>query len=407
MDYLETIGYLFNLKGSEEKGKGYNLDLNNIKKLLNKIGNPQKSLKAIHIAGTNGKGSVCAMLSSILKQAGYKVGMYTSPHLVDFRERFQINGKNISKKDLVYYFNKIKNSIKNQTFFEVITAIAFLYFKEKKVDYVVLEVGLGGRLDATNVVDPLVSVITNISLEHTQLLGETVEEIAYEKAGIIKKNKPVVIGATGSALKVIKNVVKKNSSKSYLVKKYKKINNTFNINNYKDLKLNLRGDFQIQNAALALTTIDVLNEHYNLKINKRNIKKGLLSIQWLGRFEFIEPNLLVDCAHNPAAALTLKKEILKNKYKRIILIIGILKDKDYKKILSIITSITDKIILTKPPIGRASDPNILGEYLKEIKRDYIIINNVKKAVNYAKNLSNNLILVTGSIYTVREIEPKK
>jgi dihydrofolate synthase/folylpolyglutamate synthase len=400
MTYNKIIKFLYNLKGSEEKGKGYNLNLNNVKKLVKKIGNPQNHLKVIHIAGTNGKGSVCAMLSSILKQAGYKVGMYTSPHLIDFRERFQIHGKSISKKDLIEYFNKIKKDITNQTFFEVVTALAFLYFKEKNVDYLILEVGLGGRLDATNVVNPLVSVITNISLEHTQLLGETVEDIAFEKAGIIKKNKPVVTGASGNALKVIKKIAKKNNSDLYLNKKYKKINNKFNINDYKNLRLNLKGDFQIENAALALTTIAVLKKYYSIEINKNHIKNSLLKIKWPGRFEFIKTNLLVDCAHNPAAALTLKKELLKIKYKKIILIIGILKDKDYKKILNILTPLAYKTILTKPSIPRARNPKELARYMK---KSHLIINNTKKALKYAKNISKkDLIVVTGSIYTVGE-----
>jgi len=408
MSYNNIIKYLFNLKGSEEKGTGYNLDIQNIRTLLDKIGNPEKYISAIHVAGTNGKGGVCAMLSSILKEAGYKVGMYTSPHLVDFKERFQINGKKISKKEFIHYFNKVKKYVTNQTFFEVITALAFFYYKEKNVDYLVLETGLGGRLDATNVVNPLLSVITNINLEHTQLLGKNINKIAFEKAGIIKNNKPVVTGASGSALSVIKKIAKKCNSQLYSVKKYKKINDKFIFNNY-NFKLKLQGDYQIENAALAVTAIDVLNEHYNLKIDRYKIKNGLLKTKWPGRFEFIGKRLLVDCAHNPSAALALKNNILKARYKNIILIIGVLKDKDYKKILAILTPLAYKVILTKPSILRAREPEELAEYMETFNKKYEIIKNVRKAIKHAEVISNkdDIILITGSIYVVGEAMTSK
>ena len=231
MNYSNVIKYLYSL----ERKKGSKLGLKNIRNLLKKVNNPEKSLKVIHVAGTNGKGSVCAMISSILQEAGCKVGMYTSPHLKDFRDRFLINNKKIIKNDVVKYFLKVKKFIDEQTFFEVITAMAFLYFNDEKVDFLVLEVGLGGRLDATNVVKPLVSVITNIDIEHTDFLGKTLEKITHEKAGIIKKNIPVITGAKGKSLKIIKKVCKKNHCKLFINEKYKQINNKFNINNYKNL----------------------------------------------------------------------------------------------------------------------------------------------------------------------------
>jgi len=409
MNYQQTLNYIYNLKGSEHKGN-FNLSLNNIKSLLKKLNNPEKSLKIIHVAGTNGKGSVCAMLSSILKEAGYKVGMYTSPHLKDFRERFLINNKRISKTELVKYFKKVKPLITNQTFFEVITAMAFLYFKDKKVDYLILEVGMGGRLDATNVTTPLVSVITNIGLEHKEYLGETIEEIAYEKAGIIKKNTPIITGAKGAALKVIKKIAKKNNSKLYI-----------NRNPIKEFPLKLKGDFQLENASITLETIRVLNQYYNLKINKKSIKNGLLNTIWHGRLEYIESskgtsmsqkssiskdiekNILVDCAHNLDAIKALKKELnkIKKNYKNIYLIIGMLKDKDHKNILKELTPLADKIILVKPKISRALDPKILAKYIKKP----IIIKDTKKALKYTKKTAkkDDLILITGSIYVVGEI----
>lgn len=391
MNYKQTLNYIYNLKGSEHKGD-FNLTLKNIKVLLKKIGNPEKNLKVIHVTGTNGKGSVCAMISSILKEAGYKVGMYTSPHLKDFRERFMLNYKKISKKDFVKYFEKIKPFITNQTFFEVITAMAFLYFKEKKIDFLVCEVGLGGRLDATNVVNPLVSVITNVGLEHQEYLGETIEKIAYEKAGIIKSKIPVVTGAKGIALTVIQKIAKKKNSPLFVIKSIKKI------------PLKLKGEFQLVNASIALETIKILNQYYDLKIKKDKIKKGLLNTTWSGRFEFISKNVLVDCAHNPDAIKALKKELLKikKKYKNLYLIIGILKDKDYKNMLKELTPLANKIILVRPKIPRALNPKILA---KCIDKDFMVIEDSKKALKYAKKIAkkDDLILVTGSIYVVGEV----
>lgn len=391
MNYVQTLNYIYNLKGSEHKGN-FNLGLKNVKILLDKLGNPQNSLKVIHVAGTNGKGSVCAMISSILTEAGYKTGMYTSPHLKDFKERFLVNNKKISEQDLIKYFEKVKPLVTNQTFFEVITATAFLYFKEKKVDFLVCEVGMGGRLDATNLVNPLVSVITNIGLEHKEYLGETLEEIAYEKAGIIKKNKPVVTGAKGTALNVIKKIAKEKNSKLYIIKKPKNIS------------LRLNGKFQLENASIALKAVEILKGGYKLKVSNESIKKGLLKTKWYGRLEFISKNILVDCAHNPPAIKALKKELLKirDKYKKLYLIIGILKDKDYKEMLKELVPLTDEIILVKPKIPRALEPKILA---KEIKKDCIIIKDAKEALKYAKKTAgkDDLILVTGSIYVVGEV----
>ena len=383
MNFKQAIDFLYKLEG-----KKYNMSLKEIKSLLKRLGNPEKKLKTIHIAGTNGKGSTCAMISSILKSADYKVGMYTSPHLIDFNERIQINGKKITNKEFLKYFNKVVKFYKNETFFEFTTALAFLYFKEKNVDFLVLEVGLGGRLDATNVLDPLVSVITNIGLEHEIYLGDSIEKIAYEKAGIIKKNTPVVTGASGNALTIIKKTTKEKNCKIYHVKK-----------DGKNIKLNLKGEFQKHNALIALKVIQLLEN----KISKRNIEDGLTHIKWPGRFEYLSKNVLVDCAHNLDATKVLKKELLRirDNYKKLILVIGILDDKNYKAMLSELSPLAEKIILTKPDIERATDPKILMKYTK---KDSMIINNVKEAIKQAKKIAakDDLILVTGSIYTVGE-----
>jgi dihydrofolate synthase/folylpolyglutamate synthase len=420
MKYTDVIKYLYSL----ERKKGTRLGLGSIKNLLKKINNPEKSLRCIHIGGTNGKGSVCAMIASILQEAGHSTGMYTSPHLSDFRERFLINNKKITKKDVVKYFLKIKKHITEQSFFEVITAMAFLYFKEKGVDFLVLEVGLGGRLDATNVVRPIISVITNVEIEHTDFLGETIEKIAYEKAGIIKRNIPVVSGAKGKALEVIKKVCRRKSSKLFITKKYSKNNSSFDINNYRNLRLSLKGDFQLRNCSTAVTTIDVLNHYYDklthLKcfsqhkksrsgffVSNSNIKNGLKKIKWRGRFEFVKKNILVDCAHNPSAFRVLAKELgmlkISRHYKKLIVIIGILGDKDIKKMIRIIEPLSEKMILTKAQTPRAEEPATIKGFVKD-KAKAKIIKDVKKALSYAEKIAkkDNLILVTGSCFVVGE-----
>jgi dihydrofolate synthase/folylpolyglutamate synthase len=392
MKYQDALNYLYNLKGSEHRGK-FNLTLTGMRALVKKLGNPQEALKIIHVAGTNGKGSVCAMVSAILQERGYRVGLYTSPHLKDFRERLQINNQKISEEDLVKYVKKIKPLIKSQTFFEVLTSVAFLYFKEKNVDFLVCEVGMGGRLDATNVVNPILSIITNISLEHQDYLGTTIKKISLEKAGIIKEGLPIVTGAKGVSLSVIKEVARQKHAKVYLDGKP-----------LRGYTLGLKGSFQLANASIALTAVNVLNKGGNLKITSQQIKRGLLKTKWHGRFEFISRKILVDCAHNPEAIRALKKEILKIRrgYKRIFLIIGMLKDKDYRTMVKELTPLAERVILVKPPITRGLDPKTLAPY---VKKYYVIINDPKKALDYTKKLAkkDDLILVTGSIYVVGSV----
>ncbi len=383
MNYNQIIDYLNKLEMF-----GTHFSLSRIRAILKKLGNPEKGLKVIHVAGTNGKGSVCAMLSSILQGAGYKVGMYTSPHLKDIKERFKVNDKNISKKEFIKYFNKVKKYSKNETYFEFITAMAFLFFKDKNPDFLILEVGMGGRLDATNVVKPLVSVITSISLDHVAFLGNTVEKIAYEKSGIIKNKIPVITIARGKALDVIKNVAKSKNSEVYFPKNY----------NY---KINLKGKFQIQNANTAVETINLLNQLKITYIKASIIKKSLKKINWRGRIEF-KNNILFDCAHNPSAVKVLIDYIKTLRYRKLILIFGALEDKDYKSMLNQLVPLAYKVILTKPNSYRALDPRILA---KEVDKYFLIIEDNKKALKHAKLISKkkDLILVTGSIYVVGDL----
>jgi len=404
MDYKNVLEEIYSLDI-----KKWTLGLDRIEALLKKLGNPEKSLKCIHIAGTNGKGSVCAMISSVLVNAGYKVGMYTSPHLKTFNERIRINNKLISDKDIVKYYLKVKKHVDGQSFFEITTAMAFLYFAEKNADFAVLEVGLGGRLDATNVVTPLVSIITNIGLEHTEFLGNTLEKIAYEKAGIIKKNVPVVTAAEGIALATIKKISNKKNSKLIIINKDSikiKYNKNFDFKGYKNIELKkLNGQFQALNAAIAIKAIDAIKNNYNLKINEDNIKKGLLNAKWPGRFQFIGKNILADCAHNPHGFKVLVKELMHIGYKQLIMVLGFSNGKDiesiYRIINPLINPLADKIILTKSSNERAAEPETIRKYFN---KNSIIIKNPENALNYAKNIAEkgDLILIAGSIFLVGE-----
>src|SRR3989338_4400693 len=401
MDYKKILDYLYSLESSKIK-----LGLRSIENLLAKIGSPEKELRCIHVAGTNGKGSVCAMLFYILKEAGYKAGLYTSPHLKKFNERIRVNDKFITDREIVEYFLKVKPHITSQSFFEITTAMAFLYFKENNADFVVLEVGLGGRLDATNVVTPLVSVITNIGLEHTGLLGKTIEKIAFEKAGIIKPNIPVVAGAKGNALKAIKKIAEQRHSKLFIPKKSGKAS--------KIKFFNLNGSFQQENAAIALTTVHTLKKFYSIRISEVDITNGLRKTRWNGRMQFISKNVLVDCAHNPSVFSILKKELLicKNKFKKFIFVVGIQNDKGIAEMLAIISPLASSIIFTKSKNEKAANPEVLLDIFRGIKQKNGakagIISSPRKALNYAKRTAgkNELVVVCGSIYVVGEAVDK-
>ncbi len=397
MDYKKILAYLYSLETPK-----VNLGLGRVQSLLDRIGNPEKRLKCIHVAGTNGKGSTCAMIFYILREAGYKVGMYTSPHLKKFNERIRVDNHFINDKEIVDYFLKIKPYITNQSFFEITTAMAFFYFKEHKVDYVVLEVGLGGRLDATNVVTPSISAITNIGLEHVEFLGNTIEKIAFEKAGIIKQNVPVVTGAKGSALKVFKKIACQKNAPLFLAKRFDDANFKY-----------LNGNFQQQNKDVALTAIGVLRGFNLIKLTDSQIKHGIEKTKWPGRMEFISKNVLADGAHNPDGFQVLKKELLifkkKKKIKNFIFVIGVQSTKDIGLMFKIINPLVSSIIFAKsdnPKAAKSKDlMNIFNKSNRNNKINKKIIQNPKKALDYARKIArkNSLIVVTGSLYMVGEI----
>lgn len=445
MNYPQTIEYLNSFIDYERLSKYpyESFKLKRFKDFCNLIGNPQDSLKVIHVAGSKGKGSTCAFIAYILKGQGFHVGLYTSPHLSDFRERIRILSKEskldassldfegmISRdevcklvKELKYSIDKFNKNLKEPlTFFEVYTALAFKYFKDKKTDFVVLETGLGGRLDATNICSSLLSVITPISLEHTNLLGKRIEEIAFEKVSIIKKENEKsadgrIIALTAKqssrAMSVINESAKTNNS--ILIREGREFNYKINkdhsfdyiglFRGTKRLKIQLLGKHQIANASLAIAASEALR-YYNVVIEEAAIRKGLENCFWPARLEILskKPLIIVDGAHNQASAHILNSAI-KGEFpaRKIWLVFGIAKDKELVNTCMEISKIGKDIILTKANNPRASEPKDLLKYFKNSR--VVVTKNSKEAFGKAKRLagSRDLILVTGSLYICGEV----
>jgi len=397
---------------------GIKLGLSTIKKILSDLGNPQERYACIHVAGTNGKGSVASSLASILKQAGYETGLYTSPHLVDFNERIQINNRPISNSRVVASYNTIKNAhhgAREPTFFEFATVMAFVEFASRKVDWAVIETGMGGRLDATNIVRPRVSIITNISLEHRDYLGDSLEQISAEKAGIIKPNTPVITGIRQQqALAVVKNKAAEQSAPLYRLGKEFKVRRqtagTFSYQGiearWRHLKTGLAGSHQVDNAALVLATCEILNQNGG-NLNLDHIKAGLIKNRWPGRLEIVstEPRIILDGAHNFIAARNLARFLSDNfDHRKITLIIGILDDKPYNAMLKCLLPTANRVILTRARINRALEPQKLEPLAKKLIPGVTIISDVKQALEQALKTAapDDVICVAGSLYVVGE-----
>jgi len=400
---------------------GIKLGLERIKYLCKELGNPENSYKVIHVGGTNGKGSVCKFIGSILTNSGYKVGIYTSPHLQRFSERFVIDDEEISEEDVVPLVEKIKPIVEKMkkedntpTFFEIVTAMGFEYFRNQNVDFAIIEVGLGGRYDATNVVDPLVSVVTNVSLEHQKTLGKTIKDIAKEKAGIIKENIPAITAAKDDALDVIEKYANKKNAPLQMLDKdnWGKLDSqkfliNGSLNDY-TVKTNMRGSFQGENIAIAIAVVENL-EMNGIFITDDSIATGIEKTVNPGRMELIssEPCILLDGAHN-IAGMNILKETLNDDFEfdKLILVLGILSDKNIEEMLKIISPISDVIIVTKSKNDRASDPSDLKKLLEKIgyKNDIFVKNEIADALDYAKSIAKkeDLICVTGSLFTVGE-----
>ncbi|MEF8879645.1 MAG: folylpolyglutamate synthase/dihydrofolate synthase family protein [Candidatus Thermoplasmatota archaeon] len=402
---------------------GIKLGLERIRKISEKLGYPEKKYPVIHVGGTNGKGTVCQYLNSVIQNNDYNVGLYTSPHLTDFSERIKINNIPISEEEIKKLMDKIKPIVEsfsgqNQpTYFEIVTAMALQYFADKKVDISIIEVGLGGRYDATNIVTPLLTIITNVSLEHQDRLGETIEEIAYEKAGIIKKDTPVVTGAEKKAYNVIKEEAAKKNSPLIKISKsnWRRIEqkNCFQKFRIKtesekyELKTCLQGLYQGQNLALVTAALEILQEK-SFQIKPNSIKT-IQNVVYPGRMEIkqIKPMILLDGAHNSEGIKKLS-ETLKNDfhYKKLILVFGVMSDKKIKEMLSGIIHLVDTVVLTKPSVERSADPLEIKKILEKInfRNPIFIKNDVGDAVKYARKKADgeDLICITGSLFTVGE-----
>jgi dihydrofolate synthase / folylpolyglutamate synthase len=389
-----------------------------ISELLLSLGNPQNSYSTILIAGTNGKGSTAAMIASILQAGGYKTGLYTSPHLVDVRERIAVNKKEISPNDFARIIATVKKEISGPaTYFEVLTAAAFLYFQRRVVDIAVLEVGLGGRLDATNVCLPLVSVITNIGFDHTVYLGNTLTAIAREKAGIIKKHGVCVTAAKQKkVLDVMENVCRRNKADFYRVGKDVKNkqlkDGSFNYSGLygtlNNLTVGLAGRHQLDNAALALAAVEIAGTK-GFPVDAAAIKKGLRNTRWEARLEILhhQPLFVIDGAHNPAGISVLCRA-LKNDftYRRLFLIFSTLADKDYRKMLQKIVQLPQQIILTQLKSPRAVPVAELYNCVKKLGYEAIVAENVTEAVELAFDLAGvgDMICAAGSLYLAGELK---
>ena len=385
---------------------GIKLGLDNIQKICDELGNPEKKYKIIHITGTNGKGSTSTIIETVLLEAGCSVGKYTSPHILKFNERIRANGKDISDEEIALTYEKVKNAVKNigitPTFFEVTTAMMFLYFAEKKVQYAVLEVGMGGRFDATNAADGDIAVITNVSLDHTEYLGKTIYDIALEKAGIIKEKSFVIVG--DSDKEFLKAVSEKKKTFINTEEKYKDVRYNLNFKNFmteiyineKKFNLSLFGDYQVKNFLCAYEALK------HLGISDEIIEKAVSKVVWQCRFERFSQNPLtiLEGAHNIDGILNLKK-ILTHEYKsdEIVMIVSILKDKKVKEMLEVCESFSDKIILT----SLSDNPRGLsGEKLLEYTDKssiFSVEDNIKKAYETAEKSNRRIIAVCGSFYT--------
>lgn len=401
-------------------------DLTNTLILCEHLGNPQKKFKSVHIAGTNGKGSVSHMLAAILQESGYKTGLYTSPHLKDFRERIRINGELVNENFVVQFVEKVKPLIEEvqPSFFEITVAMAFAYFAEQQVDLAVIEVGLGGRLDSTNVITPELSVITNIGLDHTNILGNTLEEIAVEKGGIIKHNVPVVIGEKHPLTAPVfeKMASERNAPISFAedhfaVEKFR-INNQFleiqvqdrssDIKN--NFTLDLSGIYQTKNIIAVLEAVNILSEQ-NWNIDGESISNALQQVKSLtglsGRWEMIKqnPNVVLEVAHNEDGIRQMLDHLKIVSFRNLHIVIGVVKDKDVSSMLSLLPK-DAYYYFTNAHIPRALEAEQLQEQAKLAGLEGFIFENVNTALKeaIAKAATDDLVIVCGSIFLVAEIE---
>lgn len=403
MNYKEAIEWLFvQLPVFQHSGdSAYRPDIGNIVELAKKLNNPQNDYKTIHIAGTNGKGSTCHLLASVLQQAGYKTGLYTSPHLKDFRERIRVNGMSCNQEFVTGFVNDNFEFIQslNASFFEVTTAMAFEYFRQQKVEVAVIETGLGGRLDSTNIIEPVLSVITNIGMDHTAILGDTLSKIAFEKAGIIKENRPVVIGEANEQTRPV-FIEKSNTTHSKILFSEEK--------SFPDYPSDLKGIYQLKNKRTVLTAIDELRNS-SFEIPESAVKEGFENVVkntgLRGRWEILseKPLIVADTAHNPHGLSEIQKQIATMNYDKLFLVLGFVSDKDVKSILEFFPK-DSFYYFCQPNVSR----KMPVEKIKEIVQDRLnarYFDSVILALEATKSEAspNDFIYVGGSNFVVAEV----
>ncbi|MBI3607507.1 MAG: bifunctional folylpolyglutamate synthase/dihydrofolate synthase [Nitrospirae bacterium] len=418
MRYERTIEFLYRLQWH-----GMRFDLEPTEMFLAAAGRPHRAYHVLHVGGTNGKGSTAAMLASMLREAGYSVGLYTSPHLIDFTERIRINGRPVGQDEVVALTEELRAALPSDaepTFFEFTTVLAFLAFARARVDVAVVEVGMGGRLDATNLVHPLVSVITNVEADHQRYLGETIAEIAREKAGIIKPGVPLVTAATRSdALAVLVERADRLGSRLTVVGKDVRAEGTSPSSfayhgsalSVPNLSCPLRGRHQLTNAATALAAIDVARGR-GLAVDAHAVRRGLARVQWEGRLEVVKarPSIFVDGAHNPAGAEVLadfvREERARRPGARLVIVFGILADKDLKGIIEPVGTLADEVVLTEPSYHRAASVEALRAAASSLSVPVRVVPTLSQALDEteARLADNDWCVVTGSLYTVGEVK---
>jgi dihydrofolate synthase/folylpolyglutamate synthase len=405
MNYQETVNWMFNqlplyqLQGAT----AYKEDLTNTILLSKYLGNPENNLKFIHVAGTNGKGSTSHLLASVLQEAGYKVGLYTSPHLKDFRERIKVNGKEITEEFVCKFIEKHKNffDINDLSFFEMTVGLAFDYFKKEKIDIAIIEVGMGGRLDSTNIITPLLSVITNIGKDHTQFLGTTFQSIATEKAGIIKQHIPVIIGEYTSETKPV-FLAKANETKSEIYFASDLISENF--------PSDLIGAYQISNKKTALQTLRILNLQKEFEVSEATIKQGFLNVVkntgLQGRWQQLNsaPKVICDTAHNKHGLEIVINQLKTEQFDTLHFVFGVVNDKDLDEILPLFTK-NAIYYFCKPNIPRGLDASILAQKALEFGLHGKVYNSVSEAYQSALRsaTSTDFIYIGGSTFVVGEI----
>lgn len=424
--YQQTVDFLYgNLPMYHRIGAlAYRKDLTNIRKLCDFLGNPQDKIKTIHVAGTNGKGSTSYMLSAILQAHGLKTGLYISPHYKDFRERIRVNGEYVSKKFVIDFTERIRAAVLDiqPSFFELAVAMGFEYFYQQKVDVAIIEVGMGGRLDSTNIITPLLSVITNISFDHTQFLGNTLPQIAGEKAGIIKPGVPVVIGETNPETQPVFDtkaaamhapIVYADQQFQAAIVETSATHTTFNVFKngalfYDNLNANLNGDFQVKNIQTVIQTVEVLNTFFPLQ--EVNIRQGLHDLKklthFIGRWQVLgeNPTIIADSAHNEGGIQLILKNLENIPHQKLHFVMGVVNDKDFDVMFEMLPK-TATYYFAKANIPRGLEPQALQAKAAVFGlkgRTYTSVKNALKAAKrHAK--TDDLIFVGGSIFVVAEV----